>query len=116
MPGGGETAGSCWAQNSVGVVESNKCLVCLYIYKYMISIYYTLPTTNSSPLRIDGWNTRFLLGWSIFRDHVSFSFGSMLISRGVTEDHFQHPAMNNHQKRGFPFKSSLREFSSPTLP
>ncbi len=27
----------------------------------------TLPETNSSHLKMDGWNTSFLLGWSIFR-------------------------------------------------
>ncbi len=26
-----------------------------------------LPETNSSPLKMDGWNTSFLLGWPIFR-------------------------------------------------
>ena len=28
---------------------------------------YTLPKTNSSPLKMDGWNTTFLLGRPIFR-------------------------------------------------
>ena len=32
----------------------------------------TLPETNSSPLKMDGWNTSFLLGWPIFRGYVSF--------------------------------------------
>ena len=27
----------------------------------------TLPETNGSHLKMDGWNTRFLLGWPIFR-------------------------------------------------
>ena len=31
----------------------------------------TLPETNSSPLKIDGWKITFLLGWPIFRCHVS---------------------------------------------
>ena len=33
----------------------------------------TLPETNSSHLKMDGWNTRFLLGWPIFS-------GAMLVS------------------------------------
>ena len=33
---------------------------------------YTLPETNSLHLKMDAWNTRFLLGWPIFRRHVSF--------------------------------------------
>ena len=32
----------------------------------------TLPETNSSPLKMDGWNTTFLLGRPIFRGYVSF--------------------------------------------
>ena len=35
----------------------------------------TLPETNSSHLKNDGWNTRFLLGWPIFRGYVSFRPG-----------------------------------------
>ena len=31
-----------------------------------------LPETNNSPLKMDGWNTTFLLGWPIFRCYVSF--------------------------------------------
>ena len=30
----------------------------------------TLPETNSSPLKMDGWNTSFLLGWPIFRGEL----------------------------------------------
>ena len=33
---------------------------------------YTLPETNSSHLKMDGWNTCFLLGRPIFRGYVSF--------------------------------------------
>ncbi len=32
----------------------------------------TLPETNSLPLKMDGWNTTFLLGRPIFRGYVSF--------------------------------------------
>ena len=34
-----------------------------------------LPETNSSPLKMDGWNTTFLLGRPIFRGYVSFREG-----------------------------------------
>ena len=36
----------------------------------------TLPETNSLPLKMDGWNTTFLLGRPIFRGYVSFREGS----------------------------------------
>ena len=35
----------------------------------------TLPETNSSPLKMDGWNTSFLLGRPIFKGYVSFREG-----------------------------------------
>ena len=34
-----------------------------------------LPETNSSPLKMDGWNTTFLLGRPIFSGYVSFREG-----------------------------------------
>ena len=34
--------------------------------------YLTLPETNKSPLKMDGWKTTFLLGRPIFRGYVSF--------------------------------------------
>ena len=36
----------------------------------------TLPETNSSHLKMDGWNTSFLLGWPVFRCYVSFREGN----------------------------------------
>ena len=33
---------------------------------------FTLPETNSSHLKMNGWNTSFLLGWPIFRCYVCF--------------------------------------------
>ena len=45
---------------------------------------YTLPETNSSHLKIDGWNTTFLLGWPIFRGYLSFREGMSYVSPGVT--------------------------------
>ena len=38
----------------------------------------TLPETNSSPLKMDGWNTTFLLGRPIFRCYVSFREGILV--------------------------------------
>ena len=38
----------------------------------------TLPKTNSSPLKMDGWNTSFLLGWPTFRGELLVS-GSVLV-------------------------------------
>ena len=35
-----------------------------------------LPETNELPLKMDGWNTTFLLGRPIFRGYVSFREGS----------------------------------------
>ena len=34
---------------------------------------YTLPETNSLPLKMDGWKTTFLLGWPIFRCDILVS-------------------------------------------
>ena len=45
----------------------------------MHATYETLPETNSSHLKMDGWNTTFLLGRPIFRDHVSFREGMIYI-------------------------------------
>ena len=39
---------------------------------YFSGISGTLPETNSSHLKMDGWNTTFHLGRPIFRGHVSF--------------------------------------------
>ena len=39
----------------------------------------TLPETNSSPLKMDSWNTTFLLGRPIFRGYVSFREGSFFV-------------------------------------
>ena len=38
---------------------------------------FTLPETNSSPLKMDAWNTTFLLGFGLFS-------GDMLVSGRVT--------------------------------
>ena len=42
---------------------------------YVNPIWIILPKTNSSHLKMDGWNTTFLLGWSISRCYVSFREG-----------------------------------------
>ena len=39
----------------------------------------TLPETNSLPLKMDGWNTGFLLGWPIFRCEVLLVSGSVML-------------------------------------
>ena len=39
---------------------------------WVIAGLFTLPETNSSPMKIDGWEITFLLGWPIFRGDVSF--------------------------------------------
>ena len=44
-----------------------------YLHKQDFEV--TLPETNSSPLKMDGWNTSFLLGWPMFRGYVSFRQG-----------------------------------------
>ncbi len=43
--------------------------------KYLV---FTLPETNSSPLKIDPWKRRFLLETTIFRCYVSFREGKLL--------------------------------------
>ena len=42
----------------------------------------TLLETNSWPLKMDGWNTTFLLGRPIFRGHVSFREGNLSLTKG----------------------------------
>ena len=37
----------------------------------------TIPETNKSHSKMDGWNTSFLLGWPIFRGYVSFREGNL---------------------------------------
>ena len=37
---------------------------------------HTLPKTNILPLKMDGWNTTFLLGRPIFRGYVGFREGN----------------------------------------
>ena len=49
----------------------------------------TLPETNSSPLKMDGWNTSFLLGWPIFRGYGSFREGKYVLNG----DGALHPAI-----------------------
>ena len=56
---------------------SPRLILRLHAYQWWTWMYhagylYTLPETNSSPLKIDGWKMYFLLGMTIFRDYVSF--------------------------------------------
>ena len=43
-----------------------------YIFFDMAELNTTLPETNSSPLKMDGWKTSFLLGCHLLRGYVSF--------------------------------------------
>ena len=54
---------------------SNKVKAKRYTKNWAID---TLPETNSLPLKMDGWNTTFLLGRPIFRGYVSFREGALL--------------------------------------
>ena len=57
------------------VLEHSKRIVISQSYKMWNQDFpdlYTLPETKKSHLKMDGWNTSFLLGWPIFRCHVSF--------------------------------------------
>ena len=47
----------------------------------------TLPETNSSHLKMDGWNTSFVLGWPIFRCYVSFREGTLFTWIFLHQDH-----------------------------
>ncbi len=64
----------------------------------------TLPETNSSPLKMDGWNTTFLLGRPIFRGYVSFREGilyKLFVSRvGPVNYHRTHSRVD--QPDGLP--------------
>ena len=46
---------------------------------------FTLPETKRSPLKMDGWNTTFLLGRPIFRGYVSFTEGSRISEPSTVE-------------------------------
>ncbi len=66
--------------------------------------YPTLPETNSSHLKIDGWNTNFLLGWPIFRGYASFRECEL----------WKHPSINLLQvflwRMGLPQLPQLPQF------
>ena len=49
----------------------------------------TLPETNSSHLKMDGWNTTFLLGWPIFRCELLVSGRVICFPRLETMFFFQ---------------------------
>ena len=64
---------------------------------------HTLPETNSLHLKIDGWNTTFLLGRPIFRFYVSFREGSrrcqgLLIAQGFSPAVFSRIAPENNEQ------------------
>ena len=45
----------------------------------MKQLEYTLPETNSSPLKMDGWNTTFLLGPGLFSGAKMLVSGRVLL-------------------------------------
>ena len=59
----------------------------LKFYVSNMYIAHTLPETNNSPLKMDGWNTTFLLGRPIFRGYVSFREGKPLINIFISVQH-----------------------------
>ena len=74
----------------------------------------TLPETNGSPLKMNGWNATFLLGRPIFRGYVSFREGKSLqiilcCSISYKQHHISYLLTN--------FWSTSPQFSHPkTLP
>ena len=69
----------CWSQHWTpshwgNTPSSSMHLTCALSCKVV-----TLPETNSSHLKMDGWKTSFLLGRPIFRCYVSFREGKGLI-------------------------------------
>ena len=46
----------------------------VFVWWYLFFSLHTLKLTH--PLKMDGWNTSFLLGWPIFRGYVSFREGT----------------------------------------
>ena len=72
-----------WLGSKVGVGSSG--LLKFYVSNMYIA--HTLPETNSLPLKMDGWNTTFLLGRPIFRGYVSFREGKPLINIFISVQH-----------------------------
>ncbi len=71
------------------VIISNYHIICIIWYTSWIDVPYfihchmdlqidlvTLPATNSSHLKMDGWNTNFLLGWPILSKQQALELGS----------------------------------------
>ncbi len=50
----------------------------------------TLPETNSSPLKMDGWNTTFLLGFGLFSGAFAVSFREGKMSSWYIPDKQKH--------------------------
>ena len=67
-------------------------------------IRFTLPETNSSHLKMDGWNTSFPLGWPIFKGYISFRECIPMIDRSLKKHPFlnfwrHYPPGNDHISR-----------------
>ena len=60
----------------------------------------TLPKTNSSPLKMDGWKTTFLLGRPIFRGYVSFREGPSIHGHSLADILLKEREQKAHPTRG----------------
>ena len=58
----------------------------------------TLPETNSLPLKMDGWNTSFLLGWPTFRGELLVS-GRVIGQLQISESEVKQPPRSTNIPR-----------------
>ncbi len=75
------------------------CVIHLYP---LIFVWPTLPETNSSPLKINGWKMHVLLGWPIFRGYVSFREGIYIYRKN-------HPYRANQKDKDWKPRKIPRE-------
>ena len=62
-----------------------KGAVLLTVIPFFSQFFSQLPSLKLTwPLKMDGWKTSFLLGWPIFRGHVSFGEGTCHYNRHKT--------------------------------
>ncbi len=63
--------------NLLSIVPLRVSFVAIHVFSYKKTVViteHTLPETNSSPLKMDGWNTTFLLGPGLFSGAFAVSF------------------------------------------
>ena len=83
--------GKCWASHGFTTENAGwkrksknpRMIKILDTYSGILPIFfalYTLPETNSSPLKMDGLKMNLLLGWPNFRSYVSFREGISIMS------------------------------------